>query len=252
MNFRILLNQTGLNTFVLAHITQVYLNGEAERAVRTFKTAMKTMTSEPGTMNQKIARFLLSYRSSPHSTTQVSPAELFLNRNIRTRLDIMRPNLGTKIERKTTHVASEVRTFQEGDTIWTRDYSDSIEKWVDGIIVHQLGPVTYQVKVGDLIWKRHIDQISAREPTVTTVNQRLSDGGDYDLPLMIPLPSENINRTIQRLCYLQRNQQQRSKIPVRTILLVVHPAQHVLHQNRDFHDVVPKEFHPRSWIFSGN
>ena len=166
-------------------------NGEAERAVRTFKTSMKTMKSEPGTMNQKIARFLLSYRSSPHSTTNVSPAELFLNRKIRTRLAIMRPNLGTKIEKKTTPVASVVRTFQEGDTIWTRDYRDSAEKWVDGIIVHQLGPVTYKVKVGDLIWKRHIDQITARETTVTTTNKWSSDGGDYDLPPMISLPPVN-------------------------------------------------------------
>ena len=80
---------------------------------------MKTMKSEPGTMNQKIARFLLSYQSSPHSMTRVSPTELFLNRKIRTHLDIMRPNLGTKIEKKTTPVASEVHTFQEGDMIWT-------------------------------------------------------------------------------------------------------------------------------------
>ncbi|XP_053395713.1 uncharacterized protein K02A2.6-like [Mercenaria mercenaria] len=146
-------------------------NGEAERAVRTFKTALKTMSSEPGTVNQKVSRFLLSYRSTPHSTTQVSPAELFLGRRVRTRLDIMRPDLSNKIQKKTTPKESQIRTFQEGDSVWIRDYRQSTEKWVDGIIVHQLGPVTYKVKVGDLIWKRHVDQIRMREPDVIVDNQ---------------------------------------------------------------------------------
>ena len=52
---------------------------------------------------------------------------------IRTCLDIMHPNLGTKIEKKMTPVMSEDRTFQEGNTIWTRDYMGSTEKCVDGI-----------------------------------------------------------------------------------------------------------------------
>ena len=167
-------------------------NGEAERAVRTFKTAMKTMSSEPGTINQKLARFLLSYRASPHSTTQVSPAELFLGRRIRTRLDVLRPNLGNKIQRKTTPSKSNVRMFQEGDSIWTRDYRGFSEKWVHGIILHQLGPVTYKVKVGDLVWKRHVDQIHPREPSVTVDSSRSFYGGDIDFPQLVPLPPTHI------------------------------------------------------------
>ena len=75
------------------------------------------MSSEPGTVNQKISIFLLSYRSSPHSTTQVSPTELFLGCRIRTRLDNIRPNLGNKIQKKTTPSESNVRSFQEGDSV---------------------------------------------------------------------------------------------------------------------------------------
>ncbi|XP_045188111.1 uncharacterized protein K02A2.6-like [Mercenaria mercenaria] len=167
-------------------------NGEAERAVCTFKTALKTMSSEPGTVNQKVSRFLLSYRSTPHSTTQVSPAELFLGRRVRTRLDIMRPDLSNKIQKKTTPKESQIRTFQEGDSVWIRDYRQSTEKWVDGIIVHQLGPVTYKVKVGDLIWKRHVDQIRMREPEVIVDNQCSVTNGDFNLP--IPLTSLNGNQ----------------------------------------------------------
>ena len=42
-------------------------NGEAERAVRTFKEAMKVIKNEPGTQTEKLVRFLLSYRTTPHS-----------------------------------------------------------------------------------------------------------------------------------------------------------------------------------------
>jgi hypothetical protein len=160
-------------------------NGEAERAVQTFKTTMKTMNNEPGTLNQKMARFLLSYRSTPHSTTQVSPAELFLGRQIRTRLDIMRPNLSNKIQKNTTPKESKVRIFQEGDSVWIRDYRKSVEKWVGGIIVHQLGPVTYQVKVGDLIWKRHVDQIRERETDIP-VNE-----SNTNIPITMHVPFDS-------------------------------------------------------------
>ena len=151
---------------------------------------MKTMSSEPGTVNQKISRCLLSYRSSPHSTTQVSPAELFLGRLIRTRLDIIRPNLGNKIQKKTTPSESNVRSFQEGDSVWVEDYRASSEKWINGTIVHQLGPLTYKVKVGDLIWKRHIDQIRSREPSVTVPHA--VNGGGLDLPLFVSLPPVHV------------------------------------------------------------
>jgi transposase InsO family protein len=45
-------------------------NGEAERAVRTFKTAMKTMKEEKGTLSEKIARFLLKHRTTPRILVQ--------------------------------------------------------------------------------------------------------------------------------------------------------------------------------------
>ena len=78
--------------------------------------------------------------------------------------------------------------FQEGDSIWTRDYRGFSEKWVHGIILHQLGPVTYKVKVDDLVWKRHVDQIHHREPSVTVDISRSFNGGDIDFPHLVPLP----------------------------------------------------------------
>ena len=56
-------------------------NGLAERAVRVFKEGFKKM--KEGTISDKIARFLFSYRNLPHSTTGVSPAELMFGRQLR-------------------------------------------------------------------------------------------------------------------------------------------------------------------------
>ena len=45
------------------------------------------------TLQQKFDRFLLTYRSVPHATTALSPAQLLLGRNIRTRLDLIKPDV---------------------------------------------------------------------------------------------------------------------------------------------------------------
>ena len=44
---------------------------------------------------QSLARFLFTYRTTPNSTTGQTPAELFQNHRLRTRL--MRPDLGRKV-----------------------------------------------------------------------------------------------------------------------------------------------------------
>ena len=64
-------------------------NGEAERAVRTFKQAMKTMKAEPGTRAEKLAWFLQGYRTTPPTATGCTPAELLIGRRIHSRLNIL-------------------------------------------------------------------------------------------------------------------------------------------------------------------
>lgn len=63
-------------------------NGEAERFVQTFKHALKAAKNDPGSLNTKLARFLLAYRNTTNATTGVSPADLFLKRPLRMRLDL--------------------------------------------------------------------------------------------------------------------------------------------------------------------
>ena len=64
-------------------------NGLAERAVQIFKRGVKKLS---GNINENISHFLLYYRSTPQTTTGDSPSMLMLNRQIRTRVDIMLPH----------------------------------------------------------------------------------------------------------------------------------------------------------------
>lgn len=60
-------------------------NGLTETFVQTMKQALK---SSQGTqsLNRHLCAFLLSYRSTPHTTTKVSPASALLKRKLCTRL----------------------------------------------------------------------------------------------------------------------------------------------------------------------
>ena len=74
-------------------------NGQVERFVQTFKRAMKTGTTKV-TLNQRLCSFLLSYRTTPHSVTNVPPCVLFLQREVRTRLHLLRETTEQQVCKK--------------------------------------------------------------------------------------------------------------------------------------------------------
>ena len=65
-------------------------NGLVERAVQTLKGGLKKL--QDGSLETKLSRFLFSYRSMPHSSTGLSPAELMFSRRLHSPLDNIRPN----------------------------------------------------------------------------------------------------------------------------------------------------------------
>ncbi|GFV84262.1 uncharacterized protein K02A2.6 [Trichonephila clavipes] len=71
-------------------------NGQAERYVATLKQSLRAMHKYEGTIQQKLSTFLMQYRKAPNVTTTLSPAMLFLKRDIRTRIDLLLPELKTK------------------------------------------------------------------------------------------------------------------------------------------------------------
>lgn len=73
-------------------------NGAAERAVQVIKEAMKKMGNQLS-LPQRLAKFLLVYRATPHTTTEMRPDELFLRRKLRTRLTLIQPSLFAMVQK---------------------------------------------------------------------------------------------------------------------------------------------------------
>ena len=140
-------------------------NGLAERFVQTFKRAMKASEGEGKTLNQRLSQFLFSYRASPQATTNTSPSELFLGRALRTRLDLLRPNCQSRVvskqaDQKLHHDwRSRPRRFTQGQAVMVRDFRPHTSKWMKGVVIQQLGPVTYTVEVEGKLLKRHVDHL---------------------------------------------------------------------------------------------
>ena len=120
-------------------------NGQAERFVQTLKLRLKTMSKERN-FEHKLSSVLLQFRCTPHATTGVSPAELFMQRKIRTRLDLLRPDMATRVMAKQTLQERNpwkhsFREFAVGQPVWARNYRGT-SKWVAGEIMEQLSPVS--------------------------------------------------------------------------------------------------------------
>lgn len=69
------------------------MNGLADRFFQTFKKSIKAMGMENITLQHKADNFLFVYQNSVHSTTKQTPAMLFMNRRLRSRIDLLKPNL---------------------------------------------------------------------------------------------------------------------------------------------------------------
>jgi hypothetical protein len=141
-------------------------NGLAERFVKTFKQAFKAGEQQGLPLQHRLANFLLSYRSTPHSTTNRTPSSLFLNREVRTRLDLLKPSCEDQVLSKQAKQSqhhdqhAKSRKFNVGQQVMARNYGPG-PKWIPAVIKSHLGPLTVSVEVQERnqLWKRHHDQL---------------------------------------------------------------------------------------------
>ncbi|KAI7813566.1 hypothetical protein IRJ41_020631 [Triplophysa rosa] len=147
----------------IKHITSApyhpAMNGLVERFVQTFKKAMKAMDNDNIPLQHKIDNVLFMYRNAVHATTGQPPAMIFFKRNLRSRLDLIKPNVRWYVENKQFASIKDrpTKTFRVGQEVLARDYR--MEKWQPGTIVTRTGPLSYAVKVGEATWRRHAEQL---------------------------------------------------------------------------------------------
>lgn len=76
------------NNIQLKHTTPYWpqMNGEVERQNRSLLKRLTISQNEKGSWKEDLNKYLLMYRSTPHSTTLKTPSELMFNRTIRDKL----------------------------------------------------------------------------------------------------------------------------------------------------------------------
>ena len=81
---------------------------------------------EEGNVQDKKSRFLLKYRTTPNTSTGVTPVELLMKRKLRTKPDLIVQTLKVWRDRskniKTDHHAKH-RDFETSDHVFIRDFS---------------------------------------------------------------------------------------------------------------------------------
>ena len=162
-------------------------NGEAERFVQTFKKNMKCRSASSADVDKLVCRFLITYRTTPHTTTGMSPSSMLMGRRIRTRMDLLKPDFlmeKRNLDGNTRGSSPKVRSFKEGEDVLVRVYGK--EKWAYGNVEERQGDLHYQVNVGGRSMKRHVDQLRATEAVgaMESASYRASD--DAENPLLPP------------------------------------------------------------------
>ena len=98
-------------------------NGEVERQNRSLLKRMRIAQAEGKEWKKEVRKYLVAYRSTPHSTTGVSPAELLFCRKVRTKLPELREestesemrDRDSEMKAKAKQYADKKRNVQESD-----------------------------------------------------------------------------------------------------------------------------------------
>lgn len=143
-------------------------NGQAERNVQTVKDALKSMGTTRSILQQNLNNFLRQYRKAPHSTTGQPPAQLFLGRTLRTRLDLVKPDdLYVKItEKQRAQFNPTFRILRPSQTVFFLSGNPRMDKWIPGTITACLGDLHYEIDYFGKRFKRHIDQIRRHDQPI--------------------------------------------------------------------------------------
>ena len=134
-------------------------NGLAERYVGYFKAKFRAM-GDSGSLSTKLHRFLLMHRSTPTANGK-SPAELLMNRQPRLLFDVMRGNNRRNIDVYEANMG-QTPEFVIGQPVFALNFNKFTDKWVPATIAAIISPTSYQVQVGDVLWKRHRNQLRPR------------------------------------------------------------------------------------------
>ena len=170
--FRVFLKNNGVRHTTLAPYHPAS-NRLADKVVQIVKGGLKNINN--GSINTRLTKVLLAYRTTPQSTTGLTPAEMILGHKPRTHLDLIKPHIAERVEwkqeqQKATHDSkANPRSFQIGDLVYVKNFGAG-HNWLPGSILKYTGPVSFLVKLKDGR-ERHCHQEQIRSPSVQKENE---------------------------------------------------------------------------------
>ncbi|UYV66609.1 K02A2.6-like [Cordylochernes scorpioides] len=157
--FRTFLKRNGVRHILCAPY-HAASNGQVEIAIQTLKNLLRKNSS--GNWTTRLSRSLLSMRIAINSTTQKSPAQLLMNRNLKSLLNKFHPESVSegRIRQEDGFIRNwkPHRVVNEGQAIIARGYHGP--RWLPGVVQEKTGPVSIKVETDDgAILNRHLDQV---------------------------------------------------------------------------------------------
>ena len=119
-------------------------------------------------MDTRLARYLLTYRVTPHSTTGVAPSELLMNRKLRTVFDAVLPDLNSKVKIRQQYMkeyydrSAATRSVDIGDAVFVKNHTGSGPKWIPSTLRDRNGDVTVAETNDGRMIRRHLDHVRRR------------------------------------------------------------------------------------------
>lgn len=152
--------------------------------------------------NQEIIRqFLMTYRRTPNPNVPEgkSPAEVFIGRSIRSKLDLIRPTKRSdKVNERMKDQfdkrnGTKDRWFSVGDQVYYRapDGPNRFQ-WLPAVITGKKGRVMFEIEVNKKKQRAHANQLRKN-----AVSQPPAEKGDKQLPLDLLLDTFDLDRNNQ-------------------------------------------------------
>ena len=149
------------------------------------KCRLKACQANSQPIEKKIQEILLKYRATPLVLGK-SPAENYLGRKLRLRIDAIFP---AEKRKNSTPVSIQERSFNAGQRVQVRIFNPRLNKaeWRFGVVQEVLGTRSYTVRLDDgREIKRHVNQMRA-----TLVKEKhISFGENTYHPLPPCMPSQ--------------------------------------------------------------
>ena len=125
------------------------------------KQGLKASQNSGRSLSRRLCSFLLTYHSTVHATTGVTPCSLFLKREVCTRFDLLLPDASAHVTEKQLQQQlhhdrsrSRVRHLTVGQKVVVKNLRSGPD-WIPAIAVERLGPLSYLVETQDQqVWRR--------------------------------------------------------------------------------------------------